>query len=72
MLLLLAADWLIEVNLIDDFFAYIYRQVTGVMTQGRGDGNEWVTSFMVTYSLDAFHWQYASDLYGNQRVSMNA
>ena len=45
-------------------------QVSGVMTQGRGDGNEWVTSFMVTHSLDAFHWQYVSDLYGNQRVSL--
>ena len=43
-----------------------------MMTQGRGDGNEWVTSFMVTYSLDAFHWQYVSDLYGNQRVSLTA
>lgn len=46
----------------------VAAKVSGVMTQGRGDGNEWVTSFMVTYSLDAFHWQYVSDLYGNQRV----
>ena len=38
------------------------------MTQGRGDGTEWVTSFMMSYSLDAFHWQYVTDLYGNQRV----
>ena len=44
-------------------------QITGVMTQGRGDGAEWVTSFMVSYSMDAFHWQYVSDQYGNQRVS---
>ena len=41
------------------------------MTQGRGDGTEWVTAFMVSYSLDAFQWQYVSDQYGNQRVSMN-
>ena len=43
-------------------------QITGVMTQGRGDGEEWVTSFMVSYSMDAFHWQYVTDLYSNQRV----
>ncbi|CAH1785822.1 unnamed protein product [Owenia fusiformis] len=43
-------------------------KVTGVMTQGRGDGIEWVTSFMVSYSMDAFHWQYVTDQYGNQRV----
>ena len=40
-----------------------------MMTQGRGDGTEWVTSFMVSFSMDAFHWQYVSDLYSNQRVS---
>ena len=38
------------------------------MTQGRGDGEEWVTSFMVSYSMDAFHWKYITDMYGNQRV----
>ena len=43
-------------------------QVTGVMTQGRGDGKEWVTSFMVSHSLDAFNWAYVSDLYDKQRV----
>lgn len=46
----------------------VAAKVTGVMTQGRGDGSEWVTSFMVTYSLDAFNWQYVEDQYGNQRV----
>lgn len=44
-------------------------QVTGLMTQGRGDGQSWVTSYMVSYSLDAFDWDYVSDIYGNQRVS---
>lgn len=46
-------------------------QVTGVMTQGRGDGSEWVSSFMISYSIDAFHWKYVSDNYGNQRVNIN-
>jgi len=43
-------------------------KVTGVLTQGRGDGQEWVTSFMISHSMDAFHWKYITDVYGNQRV----
>jgi len=43
-------------------------QVTGLMTQGRADGKEWVTSYMVSYSLDAYHWIYVNDYYGNRRV----
>ena len=43
-------------------------QVTGVLTQGRGDGKEWVTAFMISHSMDAFHWKYITDVYGNQRV----
>ncbi|XP_050409625.1 lactadherin isoform X1 [Patella vulgata] len=46
----------------------VAARVTGAMTQGRGDGVEWVTSFMISYSMDAFHWQYVTDHYGNQRV----
>jgi len=38
------------------------------MTQGRGDGASWVTAFMLSFSLDAYEWQYVDDLYGNQRV----
>ena len=45
-----------------------HEQVTGLMTQGRGDGAEWVTSFLVSYSLDAYHYLYVTDQYGNQRV----
>ena len=44
-------------------------QVTGVMTQGRGDGEEWVTAFLISYSLDAFTWKYAADSLGNKRVT---
>ncbi|XP_013385516.1 lactadherin isoform X2 [Lingula anatina] len=43
-------------------------KITGVMTQGRADGVEWVTKFMVSYSMDAFNWKYVGDQYGNQRV----
>ncbi|RUS74395.1 hypothetical protein EGW08_017850 [Elysia chlorotica] len=38
------------------------------MTQGRGDGTEWVSRFMVSYSMDAYHWSYVTDNYGNQWV----
>lgn len=56
-----ASEWL-QVDL------GVPAKVTGVMTQGRGDGIEWVTKFMVSYSMDAFHWTYVTDQYGNQRV----
>jgi len=40
-----------------------------VLTQGRGDGKEWVTSFMVSYSMfDINQWQYVADQYGNRKV----
>ena len=44
-------------------------EVTGLLSQGRGEGNEWVTAFLVSYSLDAYHWSYVTDQYGNQRVN---
>lgn len=45
------------------------RQVTGVMTQGRGDGKEWVTSFKVSYSMDDYNEAYVTDQYENHKVS---
>jgi len=45
--------------------------VTGLLSQGRGEGNEWVTAFLVSYSLDAYHWLYITDQYDNQRVSLH-
>ncbi len=47
----------------------LVTQITGVLTQGRNDGQEWVTSFMVSHSMDAYQWLYITDLYGNQKVS---
>ncbi|CAD5112644.1 DgyrCDS1858 [Dimorphilus gyrociliatus] len=38
------------------------------MTQGRCDGREWVTSFKISYSHDAFHWKYVNDAYDNHRL----
>jgi hypothetical protein len=43
-------------------------QISGVITQGRTGKEEWIISFMVSYSTDAFQWQYITDKYGNQRV----
>jgi len=57
----------IKAPLIDELFTWI-GQVTGLMTQGRSDGSEWVTSYMISYSLDAYHWVYVNDYYGNRRV----
>jgi len=38
------------------------------MTQGRSDGQEWVTSYVISYSLDAYTWKYAADFNGNRKV----
>ncbi|KAK8730308.1 hypothetical protein OTU49_008211, partial [Cherax quadricarinatus] len=43
-------------------------KVTGLLIQGKGDDEEWVTAFEVSYSLDAYHWHYARDMYNNKKV----
>jgi len=43
-------------------------KVTGLMTQGRADGQEWVTSFLVSYSLDSIDCYYIVDQYDNKLV----
>ncbi|XP_050712876.1 lactadherin-like isoform X1 [Eriocheir sinensis] len=43
-------------------------KVTGLLTQGKGDDEEWVTSFELSYSLDAYHWHFARDIYNNKKV----
>lgn len=43
-------------------------KVTGFLVQGRSDSEEWVTSFMVSYSLDAYYWHFVSDQYGSQKT----
>ncbi|EEC08948.1 lactadherin/mfg-E8, putative, partial [Ixodes scapularis] len=39
----------------------------GLLTQGRGDGREWVSSFSVSYSMDAFHWKHCLDANGHRK-----
>ncbi|PSN38913.1 hypothetical protein C0J52_16372 [Blattella germanica] len=46
----------------------VAAQVTGVMTQGRGDRDEWVSAYTLSYSQDAFRWEYVNDPYGNKKV----
>ncbi|KAK3581559.1 hypothetical protein CHS0354_031901 [Potamilus streckersoni] len=46
----------------------VAARVTGVLTQGRADGAEWVTAFMVSYSMNAYNWNYVMDQYGNQKL----
>ena len=43
--------------------------INGVVTQGRGNVKEWITHFMISYSLDAYKWEFARDIYGNKKVS---
>jgi len=38
------------------------------MMQGRADGQEWVTSFLVSYSIDSINWYYIVDQYDNKLV----
>ncbi len=46
----------------------VLLQISGVLTQGRANKEEYVTTFMVSYSTDAYRWQYLVDRYGNQKV----
>lgn len=43
-------------------------KITGLLTQGRGDGREWVSSFAVSYSMDAYHWKHCLDAHGNKKA----
>lgn len=50
--------------------SFNHLQVTGLLTQGKGDDEEWVTSFELSYSLDAYHWHFARDIYNNKKVGI--
>jgi hypothetical protein len=39
-----------------------------VLTQGREEADEWVTLYTISYSSDAFKWNYAMDGHGNRKV----
>ncbi|TNN53565.1 Retinoschisin [Liparis tanakae] len=43
--------------------------VSGILTQGRCDADEWITKYSVQYrSLDSLNWVYYKDQTGNNRV----
>ena len=46
----------------------VASEVSGIVLQGRSEVEEWVTQFMISYSLDAFKWEFARDIYGNQKL----
>ncbi|KAL3307864.1 Dedicator of cytokinesis protein 7, partial [Cichlidogyrus casuarinus] len=46
----------------------MYCQITGIMTQGRGALDQWVSSYMVSYSEDGSKWRYILDQYGSQKI----
>ena len=43
-------------------------KITGILTQGRQDYNQWVTAFWVMYSQDGAHWIHYQQ-YGQPKVS---
>jgi len=47
-------------------------QVTGILTQGRPESEapdgEWVTSYSVSYSQDAFKWSFVTGSGGSRRI----
>lgn len=45
----------------------VASDLSGVVTQGRSEVDEWVTKFMISYSLDAQKWEHARDIYGNKK-----
>lgn len=49
---------------------FCIEKVTGIMTQGRADGKEWVLTYLVSHSMDAFHWKYCTDAYGSRKVTI--
>ncbi|XP_067931280.1 lactadherin-like [Watersipora subatra] len=46
----------------------VVTTVTAILTQGRGDGKEWVTGFLVSYSSDGELWTYITEENGSSRV----
>jgi len=46
----------------------VESEVAGLMTQGRDSSDHWVTHFIISYSQDAYKWEYARDIYGNKKL----
>ena len=48
----------------------VQSEVSGVMTQGREKKGRksWVTEYSISYSEDAYRWEWARDIYGVKKV----
>ena len=48
----------------------VQSEVSGVMTQGREKKGRksWVTDYSISYSEDAYRWEWARDIYGVKKV----
>jgi len=42
--------------------------MAGIMTQGRDGYDHWVTHYIISYSQDAYRWEFARDIYGNKKL----
>ena len=49
----------------------VQSEIAAVMTQGRDKrgGRAWVTHYHISYSGDAYRWEWARDIYGDKKVT---
>ena len=52
----------------------VQSEIAAVMTQGRDKrgGRAWVTHYHISYSGDAYRWEWARDIYGDKKVTGRA
>ena len=48
----------------------VQSEIAAVMTQGRDKrgGKSWVTHYHISYSQDAYRWEWARDIYGDKKL----
>eukprot|EP01132_Coremiostelium_polycephalum_P006129 gene6129-7635_t len=54
-----AEAWSASMNNVNQFIVFggeVPKVVTHISTQGRGDADQWVTSYKIRYSLDNINW----------------
>ena len=51
----------------------VQSEIAAIMTQGRDKkgGRAWVTHYHISYSQDAYRWEWARDIYGDKKVTAN-
>lgn len=74
MYLLYRCAWLSKFNDQYQWFQIDLKEigvVSGILTQGRCDADEWITKYSVLYrSEETLNWIYYKDQTGNNRVSI--